>query len=95
MTLTANVVDGQIILASWGNTIRDRTIQRFATVAERDAQWPAATAGSGAVCVTVDTGTECRSNGTVWAAAIPAVRSCEMAYGSFESADITTTPAVI
>ena len=66
MALTPNVVDGQIILASWGNAIRDRTIQRFATPAERDALWPAATAGAGAYCVTVDTLTVWVSSGTVW-----------------------------
>lgn len=39
MGLTANVVPNAPILSSWGNTIRDRTIQYFASAAERTAQW--------------------------------------------------------
>lgn len=57
MGFTANVVDGNIILASWGNEIRDRTVQVFATAAERDQQWAAPP--TGAVCITVD-------NGFIW-----------------------------
>lgn len=52
MAFTPNVVDGNIILASWGNEIRDRTRQVFATPAERDAQWAAPP--NGATCVTLD-----------------------------------------
>jgi hypothetical protein len=66
MTLTNNVVDGQIINAAWGNNIRDRSFQRFATTAERDAQWPPATAGAGAMCITLDTYYAWVSNGTIW-----------------------------
>jgi len=55
MGYTPNVVDGNIILASWGNEVRDRTRQVFATAAERDAQWAAPP--NGAECVTLDTGT--------------------------------------
>lgn len=46
MALTADVVAGTKILSSWGNEIRNRTIQVFATNAERDSQWPNAAAGS-------------------------------------------------
>jgi len=53
MAFTPNVVDGNIILAAWGNEIRDRTQQVFATKAELDAQWPAAPNGS--MAVTLDT----------------------------------------
>lgn len=48
MALTPNVVDGAIIQASWGNQIRDRSNQIFATTAERDQQWAAPP--DGAVC---------------------------------------------
>jgi hypothetical protein len=64
MGFTNNVVDGQIILAAWGNEIRDRTVQVFATVAERDSQW--ATAPNGAMCVTVDTNTLWQRAGGIW-----------------------------
>jgi hypothetical protein len=66
MGFTNNVVDGQIILASWGNEIRDRTMQVFATVAERDSQWPSPP--NGAHCVTLDTGTVWLRRAGVWAA---------------------------
>jgi hypothetical protein len=65
MGFTPNVVDGNIILASWGNDgIRDRTLQVFATAAERDQQWPAAP--NGAICVTLDTGQHWRHLGGAW-----------------------------
>jgi hypothetical protein len=54
MSKTLDVVAGNIIDDAWGNEIRDRTLQVFATVAERDSQWP--TAPNGATCVTLDTG---------------------------------------
>ena len=41
---------------------------KFATVAARDAAYPAATAGDGAYCDTADTDTLWRSNGTAWVA---------------------------
>jgi hypothetical protein len=48
MTKTADVVAGGDIVAPWGNEIRDRTVQVFATAAERDAQWPAPPNGAAA-----------------------------------------------
>jgi len=39
MGLTANVVANAPITATWGNEIRDRSVQNFASVAERTAQW--------------------------------------------------------
>jgi hypothetical protein len=66
MAFTANVVDGNIILASWGNEIRDRTLQVFATVAERDSQWPSTVAPNGAHCVTLDTGSWWRNVAATW-----------------------------
>jgi len=40
MTKTVDVVAGQNTLAAWGNEIRDRTIQVFATTTERDSAYP-------------------------------------------------------
>jgi hypothetical protein len=45
MAWIANVVDGQIILASWGNPIRDRVTHTFATTTERDTAVPTPTDG--------------------------------------------------
>lgn len=42
---------GAPVYSPWAQEISNRVIQRFATVAARDAAWPAATAGNGAVCV--------------------------------------------
>jgi hypothetical protein len=55
MTKTVDVAAGQKVASTWGNEIRDRTRQVFASVTERDAQWT--TAPNGAECVTLDTGT--------------------------------------
>ena len=52
MGLTPDVAPGALIQSSWGNEIRNRTIQQFATVAERNT-WLSPPTGS--VCVTVDT----------------------------------------
>jgi hypothetical protein len=51
---------GSGIKSAWSQEVTRRSIHRFATVAERDAKYPAAGAGNGAVCITLDTG-------TVWA----------------------------
>ena len=53
MGLTPTVIDGAIIETAWGNEIRDRTFQVFASAAERDAQW--LTPPNGAICITLDT----------------------------------------
>ena len=53
MAYTPDVIDGAIIQTSWGNEVRNRTMQVFATNAERDAQW--LTPPNGAHCVTLDT----------------------------------------
>jgi hypothetical protein len=65
MAFTPNVVDGNIILASWGNELRDRSLQVFSSVAERDQQWAAPP--NGAHCITLDTGAVWRRVGGVWA----------------------------
>lgn len=77
MGLTNNVVDGDVILASWGNQgIRDRTMQQFASVAERDSQWPSASAPNGAHCITVDTFTVWKNvTGTGWRPMAPNISS--------------------
>ena len=64
MAKTPDVVDGAIIQTAWGNEIRNRTVQVFATTAERDSQWP--TAPSGSMSVTTDTGALWRKVGTAW-----------------------------
>lgn len=46
MGITANVVADAPILASWGNEIRDRSVQNFASAAERAAQWTAPPEGA-------------------------------------------------
>jgi len=46
MPLTANVVPNTPIEASWGNDIRDRTVQRFTSAAERASAWTTPPTGS-------------------------------------------------
>jgi hypothetical protein len=60
----ADVVANTPILSSWANDIRDRVKMAFASVAERDAQWPAAPRG--AHCTTIDTMSEYIHDGTAW-----------------------------
>jgi len=55
MALTADVHPGDVIASPWGNEIRNRSLQAFASTAERDAQWP--TAPNGSICLVV-TGTD-------------------------------------
>jgi hypothetical protein len=38
------------IQSDWAQDVTRRIVQRFASIAERDADWPPATAGRGAVC---------------------------------------------
>lgn len=71
MAKTVDVVAGQKIASAWGNEIRDRTIQSFATVAERDASgW---VAPNGAFCVTIDTATLWQRVGGAWVSRRPFV----------------------
>ena len=53
MPLIADVAAGTIIQSAWGNRIRDRTVQYFASRAELTAGWPAAP--QGALAYTNDT----------------------------------------
>jgi hypothetical protein len=70
MGLTANVVANTPILSTWGNELRDRSVQVFATVAERSAQWP--TPPNGAVSWITATLTLHVFNGAVWVQVTPA-----------------------
>jgi hypothetical protein len=69
MTKTVDVAPNEKIASTWGNEIRDRTAQVFASNAERDSQWPAVP--DGAVCVTVDTGILWLRRAGVWVAISP------------------------
>jgi hypothetical protein len=69
MTKTVDVAAGQKVASPWGNEIRDRTLQVFATVAERNAQW--LTPPDGATCITLDTYTVWRRRAGAWVYANP------------------------
>jgi hypothetical protein len=91
MGLTPTVVSGELIQAAWGNEIRDRTVQVFATVAERDSLWPDAPAG--AVCLTLDTGTLWHRASAVWYQRSPyLVAECRLAT---DKQTATGTPGVL
>jgi hypothetical protein len=61
---------GEEVLATDFNTyVQQQIVARFATTVARDAAWPAAAAGAGAVCVTTDTGTLWVVNAGAWVAA--------------------------
>ena len=62
MGLTPDVAAGTLIQSAWGNEIRNRTVQTFATQAEL-ATWAAP---NGAVAVTVDTGTQWQRIAGAW-----------------------------
>ena len=81
MALIANVTPGNIIDANaWGNPIRDRTCQVFASVTERDQQWPTGSAPDGAVCLTRDTYTVWKNlAGTGWRPVAPSTTSRNVA----------------
>jgi hypothetical protein len=57
------------ILDAWGNEIRDRTAQNFASATERDAQWPAPP--NGALAYTVDFGILWLRRAGVWVQVYP------------------------
>lgn len=64
MALIPNVVPQTRITSVWGNLIRDRTVEAFATKAELDAQWSAAP--DGAVAITLDTSRLWVRRGGLW-----------------------------
>jgi hypothetical protein len=55
--LTTVPAPGAPIASQWANDVTRRAVHRFANVAARDSAYPAASSGTGAVCVTTDTGT--------------------------------------
>jgi hypothetical protein len=70
MAKTVDVAAGQKVASTWGNEVRDRTCQVFATAAERDAQW--VTPPNGALCVCLDSGAVMTRRGGRWEiAAVP------------------------
>src|SRR5262245_38553031 len=64
MVKTADVITGQEILAQWGNTIRDRSVQVFASVGARDSQYPPP--HDGALCYTQAENTYWQGKGGAW-----------------------------
>ena len=75
-----NVVGGEIITDEWGNDIRDRTVQRYATVAARTAAHPSPIEGD--LSYLQDSNTVDVYNGTAW---VPVDSSSEV-DGSIEVA---------
>jgi len=65
---------GSAILSAWTQEVSRRCLHRFASVAARDAAYPAAGAGAGAICYTSDTGTIWTVIGAAWVAAAPSAR---------------------
>lgn len=65
MTKTADVAYAGQILASWGNEIRDRSWQKFDSVAQRDSQW--SNAPDGSFCITTDAYTAWVRRNGAWA----------------------------
>lgn len=90
MARTADVVAGTLIQSAWGNEIRDRTVQQFATTAERDT-WAGPPAG--AVCITTDTMTLWRYTGTTWVA-LDTQPHCRIWRNAVQSIPNTTVTAV-
>jgi hypothetical protein len=64
--LTDVPAPGSGISAAWAQEVSGRVRHRFANIAARDAQWPAATAGAGAQCVTLNDNRTYTSDGTIW-----------------------------
>lgn len=76
------VVGEEVLAADFNTYVQTQVVARFATVAARDAAWPAATAGPGAVSVTTDTGTIWQVVGSAWVSIGPRGR---MAYTDVRS----------
>ncbi len=62
--LTDVPAPGSPVASPWAQEVTRRAVHRFPDAATRDAKYPAATAGVGAVCTVA--GTLYTSNGTVW-----------------------------
>ena len=63
------VVGEEVLAADFNTYVQNQVVAKFATVAARDAAWPAATAGPGAMSVTTDTNTLWLVVGVAWVAA--------------------------
>ena len=88
MGLTPNVVANTPIASTWGNEIRDRSVQNFATAAERSAQWIAPP--EGAVSYLRDVDRVEVWNGTAWVLTGPRVLAYLEVFGG--QVGISTTP---
>jgi hypothetical protein len=64
--LTDVPAPGAPVASQWATEVTRRSVHRFATVAARDTAYPAASAGPGAVCITLDTGTVWVVFGATW-----------------------------
>lgn len=73
MGLTDTVVASAPILSTWGNDIRDRTLQRFASYGELTSQWTAP--GEGAQAYLADDKILMLFNGTSWTTITPRTAS--------------------
>ena len=80
MGLTPTVVGGAFVMPTWGNEIRDRTLQVFQTTQERDAGW--LSPPNAAHCITLDTYTTWVRKAGAWTA-VTAVRQ-----GGFSTGDV-------
>lgn len=69
MALTPNVVPNTPIEASWGNEIRDRTVQRFASYAELTSSWVGPAEASHAYLL--DENVLLVHNGSAWVCVTP------------------------
>jgi len=85
------VVGEEVLAADFNTYVQNQVVPRFATVAARDAAWPAATAGAGAVSVTTDTSSVWVSTGTVWAAIPAGVVANQLNTGNYQTIAPHTT----
>lgn len=75
MARQADVVAGAPILASWGNTLRDRSIVPFTSAAERTSQW--LTPAEGAMSYLADVDTVYVYTGSAW---VPVAATGSLSY---------------
>lgn len=69
MGFIADVIANAPILSAWGNSIRDRTVQQFASAAERSSQWSSPPVGAMSWITTP--GLLSVYNGTAWVTITP------------------------
>lgn len=80
---------GEDILATWGDAVSEHVVQRFATATDRDMRW--SNPPKGALCVTVDTLTLWKYDGTNWVNAAPPAppETTQIAHFDFQCPDST------